>query len=119
MTRRPLAALTLLVLAPFAATRAQETASDTLLTVNHYLDWEQVAEPQLSPDGSQIAFVSTTCTPSCVNDLYVVSAAGTGLRRLTTDAGVQRPAWRPQAPLTPPPTAAPAPASQARRGSAP
>jgi dipeptidyl aminopeptidase/acylaminoacyl peptidase len=35
---------------------AQETASDTLLTVNHYLDWEQVADPQVSPDGSQIVY---------------------------------------------------------------
>ena len=35
---------------------AQETASDTLLTVNHYLDWEQVADPQVSPDGSQILY---------------------------------------------------------------
>ena len=36
--------------------RAQETASDSLLTVNHYLDWEQVADPQISPDGSQIVY---------------------------------------------------------------
>ncbi len=35
---------------------AQETASDTLLTVDHYLDWEQVADPQLSPDGSQVVY---------------------------------------------------------------
>src|SRR5207247_11438784 len=35
---------------------AQETASDTLLTVDHYLDWEQVADPQISPDGSQIVY---------------------------------------------------------------
>jgi dipeptidyl aminopeptidase/acylaminoacyl peptidase len=35
---------------------AQETSSDTLLTVNHYLDWEQVSEPQISPDGSQIVY---------------------------------------------------------------
>ena len=35
---------------------SQETASDTLLTVNHYLDWEQVADPQVSPDGSQILY---------------------------------------------------------------
>ena len=34
---------TLCSLAP--SLRAQETASDTLLTVNHYLDWEQVSEP--------------------------------------------------------------------------
>src|SRR5438874_11374074 len=38
------------------AAPAQETASDTLLTVNHYLDWEQVADPQLSPDGAQIVY---------------------------------------------------------------
>jgi len=35
---------------------SQETASDTLLTVDHYLDWEQVADPQTSPDGSQILY---------------------------------------------------------------
>src|SRR5881275_2281391 len=35
---------------------AQETASDSLLTVNHYLDWEQVADPQISPDGAQIVY---------------------------------------------------------------
>ena len=39
---------------------AQETASDTLLTVDHYLDWEQVADPQISPDGSQIAYTHVT-----------------------------------------------------------
>ncbi|HYT82343.1 MAG TPA: S9 family peptidase [Gemmatimonadales bacterium] len=44
-----------LLLAPVCV-RAQETASDTLLTVNHYLDWEQVSEPQISPDGSQIVY---------------------------------------------------------------
>ena len=36
--------------------KAQETASDTLLTVNHYLDWEQVADPQISPNGAQIVY---------------------------------------------------------------
>ncbi len=35
---------------------AQEAASDTLLTVDHYLDWERVSGPQLSPDGSQIVY---------------------------------------------------------------
>ena len=39
-----------------APARAQETASDTLLTVDHYLDWEQVADPQISPDGAQIVY---------------------------------------------------------------
>ncbi|HKA59568.1 MAG TPA: S9 family peptidase [Gemmatimonadales bacterium] len=44
------------LLAVPTAARSQETASDTLLTVNHYLDWEQVADPQVSPDGSQIIY---------------------------------------------------------------
>src|SRR5689334_18532634 len=35
---------------------AQETASDTLLTVDHYLDWEQVVDPQISPDGGQVVY---------------------------------------------------------------
>ncbi|MBI4545646.1 MAG: PD40 domain-containing protein, partial [Gemmatimonadetes bacterium] len=43
----------LLLAAPSAA---QEKPSDTLLTVQHYLDWETVADPQLSPDGRQIVY---------------------------------------------------------------
>ena len=35
---------------------AQETASDTLLTVKHYLNFEGVADPRLSPDGRQIVY---------------------------------------------------------------
>src|SRR5688572_31732671 len=50
-----LVVLAALLLIPSSA-RAQETASDSLLTVNHYLDWEQVADPQVSPDGSQIVY---------------------------------------------------------------
>ena len=43
---------------------AQETASDTLLTVQHYLDWEQVSDPQISPDGAQIDRKSTRLNSS-------------------------------------------------------
>ena len=35
---------------------AQEKASDTLLTVQHYLDLEAVSNPQISPDGSEIIY---------------------------------------------------------------
>jgi dipeptidyl aminopeptidase/acylaminoacyl peptidase len=60
MSCRPLIALltlSSLALAP-AAYRlpAQETPSDTLLTVEHYLDYETVADPQISPDGRQIVY---------------------------------------------------------------
>jgi len=47
--------LTLLGAAAVTAS-AQETPSDTLLTVQHYLDWEQVSDPQISPDGSRIVY---------------------------------------------------------------
>ena len=58
---------------------AQETPSDTLLTVGHFLDMEQVGSPQLSPDGSQIIY-----TRSHVNkledrwdsELWIMSADG-------------------------------------------
>jgi dipeptidyl aminopeptidase/acylaminoacyl peptidase len=39
-----------------AAAPAQEVASDTLLTVEHYLDWEQALDPQISPDGAQVVY---------------------------------------------------------------
>ena len=35
---------------------AQQKPSDTLLTVDHYLDYESVGDPQISPDGSQIIY---------------------------------------------------------------
>ncbi len=35
---------------------AQEVRSDTLLTVEHYLDFEQVSEPRISPDGKQVIY---------------------------------------------------------------
>ena len=35
---------------------AQETRSDTLLTVDHYLDFEQVSDPRISPDGKQVIY---------------------------------------------------------------
>ena len=35
---------------------AQEKRADSLLTVEKYLDFEQVGEPRVSPDGSQIIY---------------------------------------------------------------
>ena len=39
------------VLATPSLTLGQDIASDTLLTVGHYLELESVTDPQLSPDG--------------------------------------------------------------------
>ena len=38
------------------AVRAQEKRSDTLLTTEHYLDWERVSDAQISPDGARIVY---------------------------------------------------------------
>jgi dipeptidyl aminopeptidase/acylaminoacyl peptidase len=96
MTPRPVFALALfvLVLSPVAA-RGQEAPSDTLLTVNHYLDWEQVAEPQLSPDGSQIIY--TRRWVNKIEDrwdsaLWIMNADGTKNRFLTKGSN---PRWSP------------------------
>jgi dipeptidyl aminopeptidase/acylaminoacyl peptidase len=39
-----------------AALHAQETRSSTLLTTEHYLDWERVSDAQISPDGTRIVY---------------------------------------------------------------
>jgi dipeptidyl aminopeptidase/acylaminoacyl peptidase len=38
------------------ALHGQETRSTTLLTTEHYLDWERVRDAQISPDGSRIVY---------------------------------------------------------------
>jgi dipeptidyl aminopeptidase/acylaminoacyl peptidase len=92
--RRPLT-FVLLTLCATAVARAQETASDTLLTVNHYLDWEQVAEPQLSPDGSHIIY--TRRWVNKIDDrwdsaLWIMNADGTRNRFLTKGSNAR---WSP------------------------
>ena len=52
-----LAPLLVLAIAPTPAV-AQETPSDTLLTVQHYMNYETVEDPRLSPDGTQIVYDS-------------------------------------------------------------
>src|SRR5207244_7638685 len=72
---------------------AQETASDTLLTVDHYLDWEQVADPQLSPDGSQVVY--TRRWVNKIDDkwesaLWIVGADGSHHRFLVKGSDARR-----------------------------
>ena len=82
------------ILAP-AISRAQETASDTLLTVNHYLDWEQVSDPQISPDGTQILY--TRRWVNKIEDrwdsgLWIMNADGTRNRFLVKGSNAR---WSP------------------------
>ena len=42
------------------ALRAQEARSTTLLTTEHYLDWERVSDAQISPDGAHVVYTRQT-----------------------------------------------------------
>jgi dipeptidyl aminopeptidase/acylaminoacyl peptidase len=74
---------------------AQETASDTLLTVDHYLDWEQVADPQLSPDGAQVIYTRrwvNKLEDKWESALWIMSADGSHNRFLVKGSDAR---WSP------------------------
>ena len=93
MRARFLAALALgLALAPLSA---QETRSDTLFTVEKYLDYEQVSDPQISPDGSQIIYTRRfvdKLADRWESALWLVNADGTKNRFLVKGSGAR---WSP------------------------
>ena len=95
MRRYSVFAMVLLGSVGAVAARAQETASDTLLTVNHYLDWEQVSDPQLSPDGSQILYTRTWVNrleDKWESALWIMHADGSRNRFLTRGSNAR---WAP------------------------
>lgn len=64
---------------------AQEKASDTLLTVNHYLDFETVGSPQISPDGTRIIYTRRSVDKqkdSFEASLWIMNADGSENRFL-------------------------------------
>ncbi len=74
---------------------AQETASDTLLTVEHFLDLERVGGPQLSPDGSQIIFTRghvDQMEDRWDSELWIMNADGSRTRFLAEGSSPQ---WSP------------------------
>ena len=91
----PRAALLVALFATAAPLLAQERKSDSLFTVEKYLDFEQVADPQIAPDGSQIIY-----TRRHVNkledrfdaELWIMNADGTKNRFLTKGGGAR---WSP------------------------
>ena len=75
--------------------RAQETASDTLLTVNHYLEWERVSDPQIAPDGSQIVYARSRVNQledRWDSELWLMNADGSKPRFLVKGSS---PRWSP------------------------
>ena len=78
-----------------AALHAQETRSATLLTTEHYLDWERVSDAQISPDGARIVY--TRQAVNQVDDkwessLWILNADGSQHRFLVKG---QNPRWSP------------------------
>ena len=93
MRRHSLALL--LFVAAGSLAGAQEKRSDTLLTVDHYLDLEQVGDPQISPDGKQIVY--TRRYVNKIDDrwdaaLWIMNADGSHNRMLGKGAS---PVWSP------------------------
>ncbi len=74
---------------------AQETPSDTLLTVGHYLDIERVSDPQISPDGSQVLYTRAyvdKMKDRFESGVWIMNADGTRNRFLVDGSG---PRWSP------------------------
>ncbi len=95
MSRFRSAGVLIAFVASAAAATAQEVPSDTLLTVQHYLNWEQVGDPQLSPDGTQIVFTRRWINPiedRWDNAIWIMDADGSRQRFLIKGGG---PRWSP------------------------
>jgi dipeptidyl aminopeptidase/acylaminoacyl peptidase len=90
-----LALATLLLAVPAAAAPQVGASADGMLALEHYLSWEAVADPQLSPDGRQVVYTRRWIDP--VNDrwssaLWIMNADGTRNRFLTDGSS---PRWSP------------------------
>src|SRR3989442_1935342 len=86
--------VTALLLLPISVA-AQETASDSLLTVDHYLDWEQAGDPQISAAGSK--FISRRRWVNKLEDkwesaLWIMNADGSHQRFLVKGSNAR---WSP------------------------
>ena len=81
-----------LAIAPLAA---QEKASDTLLTVNHYLDFESVSDAKVSPDGSRLIYTRRFVDKqkdSFESAMWIMNADGSENRFLARGGS---PVWSP------------------------
>ncbi len=95
MAALALVATTVVSVVAVGRAAAQETPSDTLLTVGHFFDLEAVSGPQISPDGSQIVY--TRRWVNKVEDryestLWIMRADGSHNRMLTKGSDPQ---WSP------------------------
>jgi dipeptidyl aminopeptidase/acylaminoacyl peptidase len=92
--RRPTLFL-LLCLAVAPSATFSQGRGDTLFTVTKYLDYEQVADPQIAPDGSQIVYTRrhvNRMEDRWESSLWIMNADGTRNRFLAKGAS---PRWSP------------------------
>jgi dipeptidyl aminopeptidase/acylaminoacyl peptidase len=93
---RLLVALICLLAAGTAAhAGTDEVATDSLLTVADFLDWERVSDPQISPDGKQIIYTRrwvNQLTDRWESQLWIMSADGARNRFLTKGSSAR---WAP------------------------
>jgi dipeptidyl aminopeptidase/acylaminoacyl peptidase len=78
-----------------AALRAQETRSDTLLTTEHWLDWERVSDAQISSDGARVVYTRqhvNKLEDKWDSELWIVNADGSQNRMLTKGSAAR---WSP------------------------
>jgi dipeptidyl aminopeptidase/acylaminoacyl peptidase len=74
---------------------AQEVRSDALLTVDHYLDFEQVSDPKISPDGKQVIYTRrwvNVLEDKWESALWLMNADGSHNRFLVKGASAE---WSP------------------------
>ncbi len=74
---------------------SQETPSDTLLTVDHFMDFERVGDPRISPDGSQIVYTRSRVDKMAdrwESELWAMNADGSRKRFLLKGSGAR---WSP------------------------
>ena len=74
---------------------AQQRQTDTVFTVEKYLDFEQVSDPQISPDGAQIVYTRryvNKMEDRWDSSLWIMNSDGTRNRFLAKGSG---PRWSP------------------------
>lgn len=94
---RPIVVSLLILL--FALSASAQPAAKRALTIADLYDLKNVADPQFSPDGKRIAFTVTEHDMKkgkSNSDIYIMSADGAGLRRLTHRKSADyHPRWSP------------------------
>ncbi len=78
-----------------AALVAQETHSTTLLTTEHYLDWERVSDAQIAPDGSRVLYTRehvNKMEDKWEQEIWIVNADGSQNRFFVKGSA---PRWAP------------------------